>query len=66
MARSIKYLEEKMHYHEDKANEYFSKIKVIEDKQRLIGFKTSNDNRKSSDLPQLIECKLPYNEAYWI
>jgi hypothetical protein len=49
MKRSREYLEGKMHYHEAKANEYFDKIKTIEDKERLIGFKPKNDQRGSTD-----------------
>ena len=44
----------KMQYHEDKANEYYAKIKVIEDKERLIGFKTKNDNRMCTDGEQIL------------
>lgn len=39
----------KMQYHEDKANELYDKIKIIEDKERLIGFKTKNDERMCTD-----------------
>ena len=50
MVRSKDYLIKKMCYHEDKANEYYAQIKEIEDKERLIGFKIKNDNRKSTDI----------------
>ncbi len=54
MKRSLKYLEDKMIYHESKANEYFMQINVIENKQRLIGFRPQNDNRMSTDGAQIM------------
>ena len=59
------YLIKKMRHHEDKAHFYYDAIRVMEDKARLIGFKPKNDNRMSSDLPQLIDCKLPVKEDSW-
>lgn len=53
MKRTIRYLTDKMLYHEDKANDYFNQIKVLEDKQRLIGFRPKNDNRMSTDGVQI-------------
>lgn len=47
--RSKQYLLKKLYYHEDKVNHYYEQIKAIEDKQRLIGFRTKNDNRVSTD-----------------
>lgn len=43
-----------MIYHESKANEYFMQINVIENKQRLIGFRPQNDNRMSTDGAQIM------------
>jgi hypothetical protein len=63
MQRSKKYLESKMMYHEQKANEYYNEIKVIEDKDRLIGFKPKNDDRQSTDM---VSIKAPIlNRPYW-
>jgi len=54
MKRGKERLLEKMQYHEDKANEYYEVIKAIEDKERLIGFKTQHDERGSTDGAQLL------------
>jgi len=63
MQRSKKYLVSKMQYHEVKANEYYAQIKVIEDKDRLIGFKPKNDDRQSTDM---VSIKAPIlNRPYW-
>lgn len=52
-----------MMYHEQKANEYYNEIKVIEDKDRLIGFKPKNDDRQSTDM---VSIKAPIlNRPYW-
>ena len=36
-------------YHHRKANELYYKLEMIERREQLIGFKTRNDNRMSSD-----------------
>lgn len=53
MKESKQALINRMHNHEDKANMLFERIKAIEDKERLIGFKPKNDNRLSTDGAQI-------------
>ncbi len=63
MQRSKDYLEKKMLYHEHKAIEYYNEIVVIENKDRLIGFRPKNDNRQSTDL---VSIKAPVLiRPYW-
>ncbi len=52
-----------MFYHEQKANEYYAELKIVEDKERLIGFRIKNDNRQSTDLVS-IKAPIPTN-PYW-
>ncbi len=52
-----------MLYHEQKAIEYYNEIVVIENKDRLIGFRPKNDNRQSTDL---VSIKAPVLiRPYW-
>tara|TARA_R100001244_G_scaffold124761_1_gene94650 strand:+ start:1461 stop:1655 length:195 start_codon:yes stop_codon:yes gene_type:complete len=52
----------KMRRYEEKANDVFDQIKEIEDKERLIGFRTANDNRMSTDGVYMTISKRTYVE----
>lgn len=48
-----KELLKKANYHQSKADSFYKKIESLERKEGLIGFKTKNDNRISSDKFQI-------------
>lgn len=49
MNKNLEYLQGRVSHHEDRANYYYKQVKALEDKERLIGFKMTNDNRQSTD-----------------
>jgi len=55
----------KARHHETKAKEYYSKLEAMERKEMLIGFRTKNDNRISTDKHQIILDKLEFRDEYY-
>jgi hypothetical protein len=61
-AKSREALIAKMHKHEEKANECYEQIKAMEGKERLIGFKNTNDDRLCTDGVYMVVSRRTYIE----
>lgn len=58
MSKNLEYLQGRVEHHADRMNYYFEKVTKLEAYERLIGFKTKNDNRQSTDGIVLVSSKI--------
>ena len=54
----------KANHYQEKANELYEQIEAIEQKERLIGFKTKNDNRICGDRHEINVTALTLNAGF--